>query len=46
MKKLLVLALAAAGAALARKKMDEGRKEQALWMQATDPVAPHGQHSA
>jgi hypothetical protein len=30
--------LAAAGAAFAKKKMDEGKREQALWQQATDPV--------
>ncbi|MGN6251401.1 MAG: DLW-39 family protein [Marmoricola sp.] len=46
MKKLLLVALAAAGAVAARKKMDAGRKEQALWQQATDPVAPKGNHSA
>ena len=38
MKKLLLVALAAAGAALAKKKIDEGKREQALWKQATDPV--------
>ncbi|WP_240181612.1 MULTISPECIES: DLW-39 family protein [Nocardioides] len=38
MKKLLLLALAAAGAALAKKKMDEGKAEQALWAEATDKV--------
>jgi hypothetical protein len=46
MKKLLLAALAGAAAAFARKKMDEGKREQALWQQATDPVAPKGQHSA
>ena len=39
MKKLLLLALAAAGAVVAKKKMDEGKFEQALWAEATDPVA-------
>ena len=39
MKKLLLLALAAAGAVVAKKKMDEGKVEQALWAEATDPVA-------
>ena len=39
MKKLLLLALAAAGAVVAKKKMDEGKNEQALWAEATDPVA-------
>ncbi len=38
MKKILLIALAAAGAALAKKKMDQGKQEQALWQQATDPV--------
>lgn len=39
MKKLLLLALAAAGALVAKKKMDEGKHEQALWAEATDSVA-------
>ncbi len=39
MKKLLLIALAAAGAVLAKRKMDEGKNEQALWAEATDPVA-------
>jgi len=38
MKKLLLVLLAAAGAAFAKKKMDEGRAEQALWAEATDHV--------
>ena len=38
MKKLVLLVLAAAGAALAKKKIDEGRAEQALWAEATDSV--------
>ena len=38
MKKLLLLALAAAGAVFAKKKLDEGRAEQALWAEATDSV--------
>jgi hypothetical protein len=37
-KKLLLLALAAAGAAYAKKKLDEGKAEQALWAEATDGV--------
>jgi hypothetical protein len=37
-KKLLLVVLAAAGAALAKKKIDQGKREQALWQQATDPV--------
>ena len=38
MKKLLLLALAAAGAVLAKKKIDDGKAEQALWAEATDSV--------
>jgi hypothetical protein len=38
MKKVLLLALAAAGAVAARKKISEGRTEQALWAEATDKV--------
>ena len=38
MKKLLVVALAAAGAVLAKRKLDEGKAEQALWAEATDAV--------
>ncbi len=38
MKKILLIALAAAGAVVARKKVTEGRAEQALWAEATDSV--------
>ena len=38
MKKLLLVALAAVGAVVAKKKMDEGKHEQALWAEATDSV--------
>ena len=38
MKKLLLVLLAAAGVAFAKKKMDEGKAEQALWAEATDSV--------
>jgi hypothetical protein len=38
MKKLLLVALAAAAAVFAKKKMDEGKAEQALWAEATDTV--------
>ncbi len=38
MKKLLLVLLAATGAAFAKKKMDEGKNEQALWAEATDTV--------
>ena len=39
MKKVLLLALAAAGAVVAKRKIDEGKHEQALWAEATDPLA-------
>jgi len=38
MKKLLLVLLAAVGAAIAKKKMEEGKHEQALWAEATDNV--------
>ena len=38
MKKLLLVLLAATGSAFAKKKMDEGKNEQALWAEATDTV--------
>ena len=38
MKKIIVILLAAAGAVLAKKKMDAGKSEQALWAEATDTV--------
>ncbi|WP_211348841.1 DLW-39 family protein [Nocardioides litoris] len=38
MKKLALIALAAAGAVVARRKVSEGRAEQALWAEATDAV--------
>ena len=38
MKKLLFIALAAAGVLFAKKKFDEGQHEQALWAEATDKV--------
>lgn len=38
MKKLLLVVLAAAGAVAAKRKMDEGKNEQALWAEATDTV--------
>jgi hypothetical protein len=37
-KKVLLLALAAAGALVARKRMEESRADQALWAEATDAV--------
>lgn len=38
MKKILLVLLAAAGAAFAKKKLEESRHEQALWAEATDNV--------
>ena len=38
MKKLILILIAAAGAVIAKKKIDEGRSEQALWAEATDNV--------
>jgi hypothetical protein len=38
MKKLVLLALAAAAAAFASKKVKAGQQEQALWAEATDNV--------
>ena len=38
MKKILLVLLAATGAALAKRKMEEGKNEQALWAEATDTV--------
>ena len=38
MKKILLLAAAAAGALFAKKKLDDGKAEQALWAEATDAV--------
>ena len=32
----------AAGAVLAKKKLDEGKHEQALWAEATDPITRFG----
>jgi hypothetical protein len=37
-KKLLLVALAAAGAVVAKRKIDQGKNEQALWAEATDNV--------
>lgn len=38
MKKVVVLALAAVGAVVAKKKIDGTKHEQDLWREATDPV--------
>ncbi len=40
MKKVLLVLVAAAGAAFAKKKLDAGRTEQELWAEATDSVEP------
>jgi hypothetical protein len=39
MKKILFLLLAAGGAIYAKRKLDEGKHEQALWAEATDNVS-------
>ena len=39
MKKIVLILLAAAGAVFAKKKLDEGKHEQALWAEATDKVS-------
>ena len=38
MKKLLLAVLAAAGAVVAKKKLDQSKAEQALWAEATDKL--------
>jgi hypothetical protein len=38
MKKILFVAVAAVIGVFVKKKIDEGRNEQDLWQQATDPV--------
>lgn len=38
MKKLLLIALAVAGAVFANRKLKAGQEEQALWAEATDNV--------
>jgi hypothetical protein len=37
-KTVLLILVAAAGAVIAKRKIDEGRAEQALWAEATDSV--------
>jgi len=39
MKKLFLIALAAAAAVCASKKVKAGQQEQALWAEATDSVS-------
>ncbi len=46
MKKILFLLLAAAGAVYAKRKLDEGKHEQALWAEATDSVTSSSSSSA
>ena len=38
MKKLLLVILAAIVGSVAKKKIEQGKNEQALWQQATDTV--------
>jgi hypothetical protein len=38
MKKILLLLAIAGAAVVAKKKLDEGKHEQALWAEATDSV--------
>ncbi|WP_212723046.1 DLW-39 family protein [Nocardioides jishulii] len=38
MKKILLLVLAAVAALFAKKRIDQGKAEQALWSEATDTV--------
>ncbi|SFC91366.1 hypothetical protein SAMN04487968_11440 [Nocardioides terrae] len=40
MKKLMLIALAAAGAVLAKKQLDKSNTERAQWAEATDTVNP------
>jgi len=37
-KKILLVTLAVVAGVLAKKKIDDANKEQALWHEATDPV--------
>ena len=37
-KKILLIALSAVGVLIAKRKLDEGQREQALWAEATDRV--------
>ena len=39
MKKIVLIGLAAAAAAIAGKKAQAGQREQALWAEATDSVS-------
>ncbi|MCL8026727.1 DLW-39 family protein [Nocardioides bruguierae] len=41
MKKILLVALAAAAAVVAKKQLDRTKAEQALWAEATDDVTSH-----
>ena len=38
MKKIILIALAAAGVVVAKRKLDQGKAEQAAWAAVTDPV--------
>jgi hypothetical protein len=39
MKKIVLLVLLAGVALVVKRKIDEGKKEQALWAEATDSVS-------
>ena len=39
MKKIVLLVLLVLAALVVKRKIDEGKKEQALWAEATDSVA-------
>jgi len=39
MKKILLIALVAGGAVYAKRKLDEGKHEKALWAEATDSIS-------
>jgi hypothetical protein len=39
-KKLILIALAAAGAVVAKKQLDKSSAERAQWAEATDSVSP------
>ncbi|UDY23593.1 DLW-39 family protein [Nocardioides sp. Kera G14] len=40
LKKLVLLAVAVAGAVVAKKQLDRSNAERALWAEATDTVTP------
>jgi hypothetical protein len=38
LKKIVLIVLIVAGVIVAKRKLDEGKREQALWAEATDRV--------